>query len=74
MASFAPVAPPASAARAAAVAPRAGRSIAGQFHDIAHELWEHRELAAQLTLRDIRLRYKQAAMGFGWALLMRCSV
>lgn len=68
------MAPPAAAVRDSAVAPSAGRSIAGQCHDIAHELWEQRELAAQLTLRDIRLRYKQAAMGFGWGLLMRRSV
>src|SRR5262245_29108332 len=34
------------------------------------ELVEYRELLFQLTLRDIRIRYKQAIMGFGWALLM----
>ena len=45
-------------------------SIVGQFRDIGRELWVHRELALQLTLRDIRLRYKQAFMGFGWALLI----
>jgi len=41
-----------------------------RYREIAHELWAHRELLVQLTLRDIRLRYKQAVMGFGWALLM----
>ena len=28
------------------------------------EIWEHRELLEQLTRREIKLRYKQAAMGF----------
>lgn len=46
------------------------RSVVQQFREIGAELWVHRELAIQLTKRDIRLRYKQAAMGFGWALLM----
>ena len=31
------------------------------------ELWAYRELAAFLTLRDIRVRYKQAMLGIGWA-------
>jgi ABC-type polysaccharide/polyol phosphate export permease len=31
---------------------------------------EYRELLYQLTLRDVRIRYKQAVMGFAWALLM----
>ncbi|NOT07131.1 MAG: ABC transporter permease [Gemmatimonadales bacterium] len=30
----------------------------------------HRELLLQLTLRDIRVRYKQAVMGVAWAILM----
>jgi lipopolysaccharide transport system permease protein len=34
------------------------------------EVVEYRELLYQLTLRDVRIRYKQAVMGFGWALLM----
>jgi lipopolysaccharide transport system permease protein len=34
------------------------------------EVVEYRELLFQLTLRDVRIRYKQAIMGFGWALLM----
>ena len=46
------------------------RTVLQQFREIGHELWTHRELAIQLTMRDIRLRYKQAVMGFGWALLM----
>ncbi len=38
------------------------------------ELVEYRELLWQLTLRDIRIRYKQALMGFGWALLMPLTI
>ncbi len=38
--------------------------------EAAREVWESRELLYQLTLRDIRIRYKQAVMGFGWAILM----
>src|SRR5215813_15365119 len=34
------------------------------------EVIEYRELLFQLTLRDIRIRYKQAVMGFGWAMVM----
>jgi lipopolysaccharide transport system permease protein len=37
---------------------------------VAREVWSSRDLLAQLALRDIRIRYKQAVMGFGWALLM----
>jgi lipopolysaccharide transport system permease protein len=37
---------------------------------IVRDLWHYRELLLQLTLRDIRLRYKQAVMGFGWAIFM----
>lgn len=40
------------------------------FSAMMHELVEYRELLWQLTLRDIRIRYKQAIMGFGWAILM----
>src|SRR6185437_14662130 len=38
------------------------------------EVWEHRELLEQLTRRDIKLRYKQAAMGFAWAIFMPCLI
>jgi ABC-type polysaccharide/polyol phosphate export permease len=34
------------------------------------EQWEYRELLYQLTARDILVRYKQAVMGFGWAIFM----
>src|SRR5437868_7637351 len=33
------------------------------------ELWAHRELLYLLTLRDIRVRYKQTVLGIAWAIL-----
>jgi lipopolysaccharide transport system permease protein len=33
------------------------------------ELWHYRELLYFLTWRDIKIRYKQAAIGVGWAIL-----
>jgi ABC-type polysaccharide/polyol phosphate export permease len=34
------------------------------------EIWARRDLMLQLASRDVRIRYKQAAMGFAWAILM----
>jgi len=34
------------------------------------EILKYRDLLMMLTLRDIRIRYKQAAMGFIWAIFM----
>ena len=42
----------------------------GDLREIVRELRGSRELIYQLTLRDIRIRYKQAVLGFAWALLM----
>jgi lipopolysaccharide transport system permease protein len=33
------------------------------------DLWRHRELLGYLTLRDIKVRYKQTVLGVGWALI-----
>ena len=33
------------------------------------ELWHYRELICFLTWRDIKVRYKQAALGIAWAIL-----
>ena len=41
-----------------------------ELGEIAHDFWSYRDLLYQITLRDIRIRYKQAVMGFGWAILM----
>jgi ABC-type polysaccharide/polyol phosphate export permease len=34
------------------------------------ELLQHRDLMIQLAARDVRIRYKQAVMGFAWSVLM----
>ncbi len=64
---------PAPARCRTAVGPfsRGGGIILRDLREIAvDELWAYRELAYQFTLRDIRIRYKQAVMGFAWAILM----
>ena len=33
------------------------------------ELWAYRELLYVLTMRDIKVRYKQTALGFAWAII-----
>ena len=33
------------------------------------ELWAYRDLFLILAMRDIKVRYKQAALGIGWALI-----
>jgi lipopolysaccharide transport system permease protein len=57
-----------SATVPAAPVPRGG--LVTDLREIASDLRHHRDLLHQLTLRDIRIRYKQAVMGFGWAVLM----
>lgn len=43
----------------------AGRASAHYWRD----LWRYRELAGFLAWRDVKVRYKQAALGVGWAVL-----
>jgi lipopolysaccharide transport system permease protein len=38
--------------------------------EVVVEQFEYRELLYQLTKRDLLIRYKQALMGFGWAVFM----
>lgn len=45
-------------------------SLAGH----ARELWRHRELLWLLTLREIKVRYKQTALGVAWAVLQPMSL
>ena len=47
----------------------AGAAV-GELAHMFRELVRSRELLYQLTRRDITIRYKQAVMGFGWALFM----
>ena len=44
--------------------------LLAQLREIVQDVWQYRELLFQLTRRDVRIRYKQAAMGFGWAVFM----
>jgi ABC-type polysaccharide/polyol phosphate export permease len=57
-----------------AEAPVARRTVIGDLRDMWRELAQCRDLIQQLTLRDIRIRYKQAAFGFAWALLIPAAV
>lgn len=38
--------------------------------EIVHDVRTYRELMLEFARRDIRIRYKQAVMGFGWAIFM----
>ena len=49
-------------------------SYVEDLREAATELWRFREMLYQLALRDVRIRYKQAVIGFGWALLMPALV
>ena len=52
--------------------PRVG-AIAALRRDIAEMVAEqvlYRELLLQMCMRDLRVRYKQSVMGFGWAIFM----
>lgn len=42
----------------------------GTLKESCSDLWEARELLYQFCLRNVRIRYKQAIMGFAWAVLM----
>ena len=33
------------------------------------ELWQYRELLFVLTMRDVKVRYKQTVLGFAWAII-----
>lgn len=37
---------------------------------LVREVWTARDFLVQITSRDIRIRYSQSVMGFGWAVLM----
>jgi ABC-type polysaccharide/polyol phosphate export permease len=45
-------------------------TVFGDLRESIADIRSHGELLAQLTSRDIKLRYKQAVMGFAWAILM----
>ena len=55
-------------------APIVHRTILGDLREIVAEMRQSGDLVKQLALRDIRIRYKQAAFGFAWALLIPAAV
>jgi lipopolysaccharide transport system permease protein len=52
----------------------AKRTLFGDLRDIFKDFANSRDLIVQLTLRDIKIRYKQAAFGFAWALLLPIAI
>jgi lipopolysaccharide transport system permease protein len=44
--------------------------LRADVREMVVEMIEYRELLARMTMRDLLLRYKQTAMGFGWAVFM----
>ncbi|WP_025414901.1 ABC transporter permease [Gemmatirosa kalamazoonensis] len=63
------MAPIEDASAAPAPEPRAPTALE-DLRVIVSELAESGDLLKQLVLRDIRIRYKQAVLGFAWAVLM----
>ena len=45
-------------------------TIRSDLLEIVGDFWRYRELLYELTLRDIRIGYKQAVMGLAWAVFM----
>lgn len=46
------------------------QSFLQSWREMIQEIYQFRELLWQMVLRDLRIRYKQAIMGIGWAILM----
>src|SRR5262245_8710205 len=46
------------------------RSALTELRDVVTDLVRYRELLSELSLRDLRIRYKQAVMGILWAVLI----
>ena len=44
--------------------------VIADVREMLKEQVEYRELLRQMTTRDLLIRYKQAIMGFGWAVFM----
>ena len=39
------------------------------MRELVQELWAYRELLRTLVIRELRVRYKNSALGFFWSLL-----
>jgi ABC-type polysaccharide/polyol phosphate export permease len=46
------------------------RQLRADIREMITEQVDYRDLLYQMTMRDLRLRYKQTVMGFGWAIFM----
>lgn len=46
------------------------RQLRADIREMVTEQVDYRDLLYQMTMRDLRLRYKQTVMGFGWAIFM----
>ncbi|MGH7583414.1 MAG: ABC transporter permease [Gemmatimonadales bacterium] len=55
---------------ASAEATPPGPAVRDGLPTILGDIWTSRELLDQLVRRDVRLRYRQAVMGFAWAIFM----
>lgn len=49
-------------------------SALNDLTEVLRDLYSYRELIIELARRDIRVRYKQAVMGVGWAVFMPVMV
>ena len=58
----------------ATLPPLVRRTVRGDLAQIVADFRKSEDLIYQLTLRDVRVRYKQAALGFAWALLLPAAV
>lgn len=56
------------------MAPTRQRGALRDLREIVGDFGRSRDLLTQLTLRDIRVRYKQAALGFAWALVLPVTI
>ncbi len=54
--------------------PEPTRTVVGDFREIVSDMLGVGDLLRQLVRRDITVRYKQAAFGFAWALLVPVSI
>ncbi len=62
--------PTAAEARAAPPVSESQASNLDHLREVVADLVKYRGLLYQLAVRDIKIRYKQAVMGFGWAIFL----
>ncbi len=52
----------------------AADELASVWYSLPVELWAYRHLLASLTVRELRIRYKQSLLGVGWAVCVPLSM